>query len=94
MTTTPEALVLVDDLPPPGTARRFNWPAVAERLIANPGEWGMLTGVARATAVQIRAGKYADFRPPSDWEVTTRRTSEYPEGKRVALYLRYVGPKR
>lgn len=94
MTTTPEALVMVDDLPPPGSPRKFDWTAIAERLRANPGEWGLLSNVAKATAVQIRAGKYADFRPPEDWEATTRRIPDEPTRNRVTMYLRYVGKGR
>jgi hypothetical protein len=85
---------LVKELPPEGKGGnpRVDWDAVAARLKARPGEWGVLHDVSRSMATQIMRGRVAALRPGKDWEASTRRDPNLP-ATRATLYLRYVGAK-
>lgn len=89
------------DPPPEGTPREYDWPAIAEQLKAEPGQWFKVferdkTGYANS----IRNGYIAALR--DSVEVMTRnntkgrpRTADDPgEPRMCQLWLRYVKPKR
>jgi hypothetical protein len=70
----------------------FDWWAIAERLRANAGEWGVISDVSRSMPHQIKIGNVAALRPPTDWEVTARKDPALAVG-RTDVYLRYIGDK-
>lgn len=80
-------------VPPPagrGGNPRIHWDEVAERLRANPGQWGVIHDVSRSVGTQIKKGRVAALRPPEDWETMTRRDPALSQA-RGTLYVRYIG---
>jgi hypothetical protein len=79
--------------PPPagkGGNPRIDWGEVADRLRANPGQWGVIHDVSRAMGTAIKNGRVAALRPPHEWETMTRRDPALSK-TRGTLYVRYIG---
>lgn len=74
---------------PPATGKvKYNWPKIAARLRAKPGEWALIYRQDRlSVANAVRQGHVRDVLPGDGFEVRTANTNTVD--RTCSLYLRW-----
>ena len=85
----PEVIAQVTWEDPAPAKQAYDWPAIAEKLRANPMAWALIFERDRTSLVNaIRQGNVSAIRPRDGFEVRTRNNVREPH-RTCSLYMRY-----
>ena len=90
MSTRKKAAVKFGDPPPERKPAPYDWPKIADKLRAKPGEWALIfkqDKASYATAIRIKGIKA--LHPDKGFEVRTENNVRTPSPRICDLWMRY-----